>query len=67
MHNNFNLYANQSVHLKCLFTNNNCYTIASKNPDRTSQIGNSETRSGLERKNFRRTNKSIICEAVKHR
>lgn len=30
MHNNFNLYANQSVHLKCLFTNNNCYTVATK-------------------------------------
>lgn len=30
MHNNFNLYANQSVHLKCLFANNNYYTVASK-------------------------------------
>lgn len=30
MHNNFNLYANQSVHLKRLFANNNCYTVASK-------------------------------------
>lgn len=30
MHNNFNLYANQSVHLKCLFTDNSYYTVASK-------------------------------------